>query len=340
MNPLSFGVYKYQMNHRNSPLFKDVCILLIFLVMGASLYAQEQNSPLLDSYIREQALSFPRISEGMIAPNQSKLDAIARDAIETRPGSHEAMIIEYMNGDSKSANRDKLESALSILPQDAITLKEVLEFYGMFDDHASLNQILPSVERSEPLKKDRIYYTDMDALMNTNEILFTNGASDTRSLMMARSRSGKNYRIIRLSWLKDSGYLSHLSEQGLKVPSSFTRPSDFISKFQKMNPEKNILLSPTLNKELLLALQSQLGISGLCFNLNGRSDEHLAEDYRYLSISSNSTKRNELSKALRMNYVPFLLAVQGETDSSKERKAIKEELQDILQDNNRIDLMK
>ncbi len=330
----------------NKPIKRSkICLILTlsFLIIGSYSFAQEGRKNKLEQYQSAKQRSVPKTKDGKKSPNQEELDTIEIGTEQDDEDSYEYHLITYMNSNSKFSQFDHLERLMYLRPDDVSWFGEALEYYGMQEDSASIAQMTDKLNQHGLYQRHLEYYKDMDRLLAADAIVFTNGETDTRPLIMSKSMSNKEYVIIKLNWLHDEEYLHELSTRGIDLPASFSAPSSFIQAVYELNPSRTISLSATLNRELLTKLRTGLTTDGLCFKMSSSSGDDSAIEYYQLLKSQSKTSIGEgLMPALQMNYLPLLAQARKKMRTrgdSAQSELVSIEILQILELNNRLDLL-
>ena len=225
-------------------------LLFVAFLSVISLKGQSDERQAVDSYKKAKKSHLPLSDEGMRARNKLALDSIAFDLETRQAGSFEYHLIAYMNSSEKIKDTYHLQQAMALAPENPDLIGEAIEYYGMIRDEASLEKMTTKLRKYGLYRKFDRYYKDFNLLMKSDDILFTNGETDTRPLLMNRSESDADYEIIRITWLSDPAYINGLKSRGINCPTAYASPSDFIRQVSELNQNRSVLMSPTLNPEL------------------------------------------------------------------------------------------
>lgn len=328
------------MQIRVDTMIKKTLLLSMALLCFTVLLAQGDDKQAVDTYRKAKKDALPLIEEGTRARNKALLDSITLDIGESQEGSFEFHLVTYMNSAEKLRDAYHLQQAMALSPEDPDLIGEAIEYYGMIGDEASIEKMTTKLRKYGLYQLQDRYYKDFNSLMHNQDILFTNGESDTRPILMNRSASNLEYEIIRIAWLSDPLYLLELRSRGVMCPEVYTTPSEFIRSVFGANAYRRVLLSPTLNPELLSKFSDELMADGLGLAIGDHLPHDLKEDYEQIKSSLIDRETIRTSR-IGLNYVPLLRAArlsfieEGELSKADEIAGL---LREILRTNGLDDL--
>lgn len=316
-------------------MIKKTLLLSIASLCFTMIFAQSDDKQAVDAYRKAKKDALPLIEEGTRARNEVLLDSITFDLGQSQELGFDFHLVTYMNSKEKLRDAYHLQQAMALSPEDPDLVGEAIEYYGMIADEASIKKMTSKLRKIGLYQLHDRYYSDFNSLMHKYDILFTNGESDTRPLLMNRSDSGLEYEIIRIAWLSDPLYLLDLRSRGVICPDVYTTPSEFIRQVTQANGYRRVLLSPTLNSELLSKFNDELIAVGLGFALGNDLPSNLGSDYQQIKSSLLDSENIKTSR-IGLNYVPLLRAARLsflEGDEQSQAEEIADFIREILHTN-------
>lgn len=314
---------------------KHLVLTTILCLVSLIYYSQDSSQGNLDKYKQLKREAAPYSDEGRIASNQTDLEEFIYDLKNNQLSEFEQSVFNYLFSESRCISGQFLEDALNSSPKDPFLIGEAIEFYGMTEQDASLKRMSEIASKMKLLERDASFYNILGSSLTSRDIIFTNGESDTRPLLLAIARKNIKTRVIRIDWLTDRAYYKSLGESGLVTPS-YSKPSQFLSDFIALNPNSTVLISSTLDKEIIQNLNSKLYPDRLALSLvsiPSRVNLDFFEENRENILQSI----DELSEnALQLNYLPLLLDIHNNSPEgldSQEKQEIRELVMKILNNN-------
>ena len=212
--------------------------------------------------------------------------------------------------------------------------------YGIQGDYASINQMRPSLNDLGLYQENQSYYELIARSSETTDIIFSNGESDTRPLLLEAASQNHGLVIIRLEWLNDDMFISRLNNLGYSAQNA-SSPSEFIRTFHASNRGSRVLISPTLNHETLNAIGLPLYPSGPVLSLDQPAHGMNFDMYsRSIQLVDNTISQSD--RAMSLNLLPWLKAAYQEADSAGDenlKAAIKNDVRIILEQNGKLSLL-
>ncbi|NNC83294.1 MAG: hypothetical protein HKN79_06930 [Flavobacteriales bacterium] len=249
----------------------------------------------------------------------------------------------YLESDQKLSLAPSLLQAYQLNPSHPEVIGSCVELYGMSGNQASLSQIMDIAE-DKGLYRDMMDYAELlGGVQEPSTLLFTQGETDTRPLILSTGLNPGSPFVIRVSWLNDTLFLDRLSQMGFHTPQ-FRSYSQFIVEFSEKNPQQTILLSPTLDPSIIRSAAPEVYAYGGVFSESAPPVGYNLEFYTSHKQLIERIISDPPEVRLDMNLIPLLSAASKEARVSSEYEidpqTIESQIDQILDRNGATSLKK
>jgi len=222
----------------------------------------------------------------------------------------------YSTSETKMKDGDFILEAYQADKEDRSLWEEVMEYYGMTHDIASVKVMADKIS-SQVLIPARVitYHRLLLAQLKPGSVVISHGEWDTACLQIAVAQSNIDVIIINVHWLRDPGYLSAgLEKIGMKAPSLKSKASDCILDLVKKNPNRQFHITLSQNKTLLTELKNELTLEGLSFIIGSgaQSSSSMIQSFNALKTLTPFLTRSSDIRVSRfeLNYLPLLVRME------------------------------
>ncbi len=293
----------------------------------------------------EEISNSSRKKEKLDSYKEAQYEKAAREQLNAQ---FDKYVTEYQMATQKSESGDALIDALNLKPDDIGVLDELMSYYEIMGDHASMKQTAKKMFASKKYHTDILSYQEnVIRSLDAGTVLITNGEWDTYPLLGKLALEHKDITVVNIQLLSDTKYRSErLKEKGLMVPSNMNNGvANFIQQLYGLNPNHAFHLGLTVDKAVLKQLKSQLHLAGLSFKLGGMTSAQTVVDTFEDDVNMSFLKRSNAPaevRKLNLNYLPMLAAVHKkykEDGDAKKAKDVKVKMTKLAQQAGRSDVL-
>ncbi len=238
----------------------------------------------------------------------------------------------YLNASVKNAESFKyLQKAYAIYPENVDLYDDFMAYYEMTDNAMDRRVFSTKLYKSNTIS-DYVMEYNYNVLMSlpNNAILFTNGYDDTYPVWVTQDvkKVRKDVTIINIGLLNDKVYRDNaLKQAGLKYKKK-NQGADLIVDLMQSNPNADIYLAMTVDKNIIVKLYKKLYLTGLVFKYSEKpinnviiTKEKWENQFRKTSIeavpSSFKQKQVLANYLLPLIYLHNYYVEYGEVDKAK-----------------------
>ena len=293
--------------------------------------AKTSNAILLDNYLEKRQRSTSKYSKQIKPNDQIELDSIVKRLKVEDPNSYEYNYVEVLNQNHAPSTFSNLEKAAKISPNNVELYESYITYYELTNNPIKKKQYCQKLYESNVFSEGLLEYNyNLLNSLENNSILFTYGNIDTYPALIQQEVKNirKDIKILNLEFLKNLDYRKNYYERlSLKTPECSI--DELIEKTIKLNPNRNIYLSITINPKLLSNLSENLYITGLAFKYNEAEINNIELlinnwEYKFKASELNKPTENLTLNKINLNYSLPLIIAYKYYDSKGEIKKKKE----------------
>ena len=243
-------------------------------------------------------------------------DEVETDAHPAQLSSQE-LSLRYMSSQTKWKDGHFILEAYEMNPLDKNIWEEVMEYYGIHGDDASV-KVMANKIQSNDLIPARIleYHKLMVSLADENSVILSHGEWDTAALQIAISQSTKKVNVLNVHWLREQAYLDNgLMNVGVHSPAIKAKASDMIKEMLQKNGQVRLHITLSQNKNLLSGLSDRLKLEGLSFRLSddGQAATRQIQCWKELKAKQpfKDPAFNSEITYFELNYLPILVSMEN-----------------------------
>ena len=227
------------------------------------------------------------------------------------------LALHYMTSEEKLKDGHFILKAYVLAPYDKSIWEEVMEYYGIIGDDASVKVMADKIEKAG-LIPDRIldFHKLLVSQVQTGSVVLSHGEWDTAALQIAIAAKNKKVSVINIHWLREQAFLDDaLSRYNLARPIKKERASDLIKDLINKNSNVNIHLTLSQNHSLLEGLGDRLKLEGLAFRIDGEAQAEQLQIQCWKELKSKLPFKDMSSDSrvtrFELNYLPILSSMEN-----------------------------